>query len=133
MILGVENVPFLVMALVLLAMGAGVIKPNISTLMGLTYDQQRPGQTQLRSDGFAMFYVAINTGSFVSSFALPLIRNAWGYRIAFLCPAACMVVAFLLFAVGRPLYAVETIRHVPLTPGEPAAAGRAGADLALAG
>src|SRR3954451_10169519 len=44
-ILGVENFTFLLIALSLLAMGSGVIKPNISTLMGLTYDQYRPGQT----------------------------------------------------------------------------------------
>ena len=117
-ILGVQSVPFLLIALALLAMGAGVIKPNISTLMGMTYDQQRPGQTRLRSDAFAMFYVAINTGSFASSFALPLIRNEWGYRIAFLCPAALMVIAFLLFAVGKPFYAVETVQRVRLTPHE---------------
>ena len=30
-------------ALSLLAMGSGIIKPNISTLMGMTYDQKRPG------------------------------------------------------------------------------------------
>ena len=46
MILGIENKPFLFIALSLLAMGSGVIKPNISTLMGLSYDQQRPGQQQ---------------------------------------------------------------------------------------
>src|SRR5436309_896031 len=31
-ILGIETIPFLITALVLLAMGSGVIKPNISTL-----------------------------------------------------------------------------------------------------
>src|ERR1043166_9067700 len=34
-ILGVESFPFLIAALCLLAMGSGVIKPNISTLMGM--------------------------------------------------------------------------------------------------
>jgi dipeptide/tripeptide permease len=110
-ILGFQNVPCLLISLALLAMGAGVIKPNLSTLMGMTYDQQRPGQVQLRSDAFAMFYVAINTGSFASSLAVPLIRNAYGYRIAFLFPAALMLVAFALFVLGKPFYAKETIRR----------------------
>src|SRR5262245_49746595 len=35
LLLTIESVPFLVVSLVLLAMGSGVIKPNISTLMGL--------------------------------------------------------------------------------------------------
>ncbi len=114
-IIGFENVPCLLISLALLAMGAGVIKPNVSTLMGITYEQQRPGQAQLQSDAFGMFYVAINTGSFVSSFAMPLIRNAYGYRIAFLFPAAMMIFAFALFAAGKPFYGRETVHRVHLT------------------
>src|SRR4029077_13673334 len=110
-ILGVESVPFLVVALSLLAMGAGVINPNISTLMGLTYDQQRRGQEKLRSDSFAMFYGAINVGAAVSSFAMPWIRSTYGYQLAFLFPAALMVVAFFIFAMGKRHYAVETIER----------------------
>src|SRR5262245_29298612 len=108
-ILGIENYWCLAIALSLLAMGAGVIKPNISTLMGLTYDQQRPGQTELRSTAFAMFYFAINVGAAISQFAMPPIRSAHGYRIAFLFPAALMVVAFLIFAAGKKYYAHEVI------------------------
>jgi POT family proton-dependent oligopeptide transporter len=114
-ILGIESVPFLVVALGLLAMGTGVIKPNISTLMGMTYDQQRPGQTRLRSDAFAMFYGAINIGAALSSFAMPWIRTHYGYQIAFLFPAALMVVAFLVFASGKPFYAEEKIERKSLT------------------
>lgn len=112
-ILGIENVPCLVIALCLLAMGSGVIKPNISTLMGLTYEQQRPGQDRLRGDAFAMFYFSINVGAFLSSMAMPEIRSAWGYRIAFLFPAALMVLAFALFAAGKPFYAKEVISRAP--------------------
>lgn len=108
-ILGFENVPCLVIALSLLAMGSGVIKPNISTLMGLTYDQQRPGQDRLRGDAFAMFYFAVNIGAFLSSMAMPRIRNDYGYSWAFMFPAALMVIAFALFAAGKPFYARETV------------------------
>lgn len=113
-ILGIENIPCLVIALSLLAMGSGVIKPNISTLMGLTYDQQRPGQDRLRGDAFAMFYFSINIGAFLSTWAVPLLRNEYGYFIAFLFPAALMVLAFGVFAAGKRFYAKETIvRTVP--------------------
>jgi POT family proton-dependent oligopeptide transporter len=112
-ILGIENVPCLVIALSLLAMGSGVIKPNISTLMGLTYDQQRPGQDRLRGDAFAMFYFAINIGAFLSSMAMPAIRTQWGYSVAFLFPAALMVLAFALFAAGKPFYGKEEISREP--------------------
>jgi dipeptide/tripeptide permease len=115
-ILGIEQLPFVIFALTLLAMGSGVIKPNISTLMGLTYDQQRPGQTGLRSDAFAMFYFAINVGAFLSSMAMPLLRDKWGYQIAFLFPALLMVVAFGIFASGKRYYAVEQIGNKAADP-----------------
>ncbi|WP_169973301.1 POT-type proton-dependent oligopeptide transporter [Tautonia rosea] len=117
-ILGVESVPFLIIALALLAMGSGVIKPNISTLMGLTYDQKRPGEEQLRSDAFAMYYAAINIGSAISTFMLPFLRDQYGYAIAFLFPAVLMAVAFVFFAAGKKHYAVEVIDRTPPSPEE---------------
>jgi POT family proton-dependent oligopeptide transporter len=62
-------------ALILLACGSGVIKPNISTLMGQTYDQKRPGLERLRSAAFMWFYLSINIGALLSQLALPAIRN----------------------------------------------------------
>jgi POT family proton-dependent oligopeptide transporter len=118
LMVGIESVPFLVIALSLLAMGSGVIKPNISTLMGLTYDQFRPGQTQLRSDAFAIFYFSINVGAAISQFAMPPLRTAYGYAIAFMFPAALMVLAFAIFAAGKRYYATETISRTRLTPEE---------------
>lgn len=107
-ILGIEKPIFLYIALCLLAMGTGVIKPNISTLMGNTYDLYRPGQTKLRSEAFAMFYFAINVGAFLAQLAMPSIRTHISYSIAFLFPAGLMVVAFAIFAAGKPFYAPDT-------------------------
>lgn len=96
-------------ALTLLAMGSGVIKPNISTLMGLTYDQQRPGQDQLRTSAFSYFYMAINIGAFLSQVSLPLLRDRYGYQVAFLFPAVLMAIALTVFALGKRFYAQESI------------------------
>jgi POT family proton-dependent oligopeptide transporter len=74
-ILGIPDYVALVIALALLAGGSGVIKPNISTLMGQTYDQKRPGLEQLRVAAFNWFYFSINIGALVSTFFLPQIRD----------------------------------------------------------
>jgi len=116
-----HNTTCLFISLGLLAMGSGVIKPNISTLMGLTYDQKRPGQHRLRSDAFAMFYGAINIGAALSSFSVPAVatyfgRDSQAYAIAFLIPTGLMILAFIIFAAGKPFYAVEKISPVKLTP-----------------
>lgn len=64
-------------ALFLLAGGSGVIKPNISTLLGQTYDQKRPGNEALRRSAFLWFYLSINIGAVISMAALPEIRNRY--------------------------------------------------------
>ncbi|RIK79460.1 MAG: hypothetical protein DCC68_13160 [Planctomycetota bacterium] len=120
-VLGIENEGALVGALVLLALGSGMTKPNISTLMGMTYDQQRPGKEQLRSNAFAIFYLSINIGAAISSFAMPDIRDHYGYAIAFLFPAVLMAIAFFIFAAGKKRYAVEVIDKTPVPPEERAA------------
>jgi solute carrier family 15 (oligopeptide transporter), member 1 len=118
LMLGIENEWVVGISLVLLAMGSGVIKPNISTLMGLTYDQQRPGQDKLRSDAFAMFYFAINIGAALSQLALPPIRTKFGYQVAFMFPAVLMMLALGIFAAGKKYYGVETIHRTEKTPDE---------------
>ena len=122
-ILGLPNTVALVIALMLLAGGSGVIKPNISTLMGLTYDQKRPGQEQLRASAFLWYYFAINIGALISTSTLPLVTKHYGgtqhaYAIAFQVPAWLMVAALIVFALGKPFYATESRVYVKPTPEE---------------
>jgi POT family proton-dependent oligopeptide transporter len=117
-ILGIPNDVALVIALALLAGGSGVIKPNISTLMGQTYDQKRPGKEQLRSAAFQIFYLSINVGAFLSQSTLPTVRDNWGYRMAFQFPAWLMVASLIVFALGKPYYGVDTFKRHELSDEE---------------
>jgi POT family proton-dependent oligopeptide transporter len=85
-LIGIPNDLALYLALALLAGGSGVIKPNISTLMGQTYDQKRPGQDQLRVAAFNWFYMSINIGALISTLSLPIIRD--NYILNHLSPEA---------------------------------------------
>lgn len=106
LILGAVATPVgLFVALGLLALGSGAIKPNTSTLMGLIYE--REGRTALLGTAFSWFYVAINIGAAASSLLLPLVRERFGYAVALTVPAALMAVAFAVFAAGKPFYPVE--------------------------
>ena len=115
-ILGIPQLLPVSLALVLLACGSGVIKPNISTLMGQTYDRQRPGQERLRSAAFMWFYFSINVGSFISILCLPWLRDRYGYAIAFQFPAWLMVAALAVFALGKPYYVDEMPAPEPESP-----------------
>ena len=121
LLIGVETETTVLFALALCAMGSGVIKPNISALMGQTYDQQRPGNGPLRASAFLWFYFAVNVGSLISLLAVPIVRNKFGYQVAFLVPAGFMSLALVIFAVGKRHYAVETVGPAPpKTPAEKA-------------
>lgn len=106
-------------ALVLLALGSGAIKPNTSTLMGMIYEAEK--KTALLGRGFSYFYAAINVGSALTSLGLPLVRNAYGYATALVVPAGLMAVSFALFVAGRRHYPADPPRRAP-TAAERAAA-----------
>ncbi len=98
----------LYVALALLAGGSGSIKPNISTLMGLMYQQQ--GKTHLMSQAFSWFYMAINIGAASTMTTLPFIRDHYGYRVAFMAPTVMMVVSLAIFYLGKEHYPKEEIK-----------------------
>ena len=117
-LLTVPDYTFLLLSLALLAGGSGVIKPNISSLLGLTYDQKRPGNLTLRANAFLWFYFSINVGSLLSMLALPFVREKYGYQVAFAIPAFLMILALGAFALGKPFYAVDTPGPAPVLPPE---------------
>lgn len=116
---GVPTRTGLGIALVLLALGSGAIKPNTSTLMGMIYEAEK--KTALLGRAFSYFYAAINVGSALTSLGLPVVRERCGYAVAFAVPAAFMAVSFALFVAGRRHYPAEPPRRPP-TPTERAAA-----------
>ncbi|KAL0485076.1 hypothetical protein AKO1_011808 [Acrasis kona] len=93
--------------LILVAFGTGGIKPCVSS-MGA--DQLSSSKPEVVTSFFAIFYFSINTGSTLSTFFTPLIRNRFGYAIAFAVPACLLCFATLLFVIGYKWY-----HHVPPT------------------
>jgi POT family proton-dependent oligopeptide transporter len=116
---GIESRTGLFIALPLLALGSGAVKPNTSTLMGQMYEEQKKGA--LLNEAFSYFYAAINIGSAIATISLPVIRDRvaatstreHGYAVTLMVPAALMVAAFGLFAVGKKHYPVEHVRDLP--------------------
>ncbi len=106
-------------ALALLALGSGAIKPNTSTLMGMIYEAEK--KTALLGRAFSYFYAAINVGSALTSLGLPLVRERYGFATALAVPAVLMAVGFGLFVAGRRHYPAEAPRRAP-TPQERSAA-----------
>jgi len=91
--LGIESLPFFYLGLVLLACGSGLLKPNVSTIVGNLY-RDRP---ELRDQGYNIFYMGINTGAFVAPLAVSWIRTRYGWSLAFMSAAVAMLISLLVY------------------------------------
>ncbi len=99
----------LFIGLALLALGSGVIKPNLSPLMGALYIDK---PDTLKAQAFSWFYMAINLGAGITSVVTPLVRTHFGFASAFYSVAAIMFVAFMVFLLGKSYYPKEEMRPI---------------------
>jgi dipeptide/tripeptide permease len=78
-LLGVRSEPALYGGLVLVCVGNGLFKPNITAMVGNLYT---PGDPK-RDAGFNIFYMGINIGACLSALLSAPLRNEWNFGIAF--------------------------------------------------
>lgn len=91
-----------VFGLMLIAIGTGGIKPNVSAFGG---DQFKlPEQAKHLATFFSLFYLSINAGSMISTLLTPILRadvHCFGesncYSLAFGVPGALMIISICKF------------------------------------
>lgn len=84
--------------LTLIAIGSGGIKPCVSAHVG---DQFGPKNAHLLEKVFEWFYFSINLGAFASTLATPWLLEHYGPSLAFGIPGALMLIATIVFWMGR--------------------------------
>ncbi len=65
--------------LLLIVLGVGGLKPNISTMVGGLYEE---GDIR-RDSGFTIFYIGINIGAFLASISVGLVAYYYGWHYGF--------------------------------------------------
>ncbi|MDQ7916205.1 peptide MFS transporter [Mesonia sp. MT50] len=65
--------------LILIILGVGGLKPNISTMVGGLYED---GDIR-RDSGFTIFYIGINVGAFLASISVGLVAYYYGWHYGF--------------------------------------------------
>lgn len=86
------------LSLLLIIIGNGFFKPNISTLLGNIYsvDELRP-----RKDAaYGIFYMGINIGAFFCNFVAAYLRNYYGWGYAFAAAGVGMILALIIFGLN---------------------------------
>ncbi|MFD5552274.1 peptide MFS transporter [Streptomyces sp. NPDC127068] len=99
--------------LALVAIGSGLLKANISTMVGHLYD----GPDDPRRDGgFTVFYMGINLGAFAAPLIIGTIGESVNWHLGFALAALGMAIGLIQFLLGtRHLSARSSVVPTPLT------------------
>jgi proton-dependent oligopeptide transporter, POT family len=87
------------LALALIIMGVGFLKPNISSIVGQLYPQGDPR----RDPGFTLYYYGINLGAFWAAVLCGLLGQTVGWWAGFGLAGVGMLAGLAVFAWGKPL------------------------------
>lgn len=90
--------------LYLIAVGAGGIKPCVSSFGADQFDDTDPDERVKKGSFFNWFYLSINIGCLVSSSVLVWIQENAGWGIGYGIPALCMCIAIGCFLFGTSRY-----------------------------
>jgi proton-dependent oligopeptide transporter, POT family len=84
------------LGLLLIVLGTGLLKPNISTMVGGLY-----GPTDARRDaGFSIFYMGINMGAFIAPLVTGYLGEKVNWHLGFAAAGVGMVFGILQYALG---------------------------------
>ncbi|MCB0699829.1 MAG: peptide MFS transporter [Chitinophagales bacterium] len=85
-------------SLLLIILGNGFFKPNISTLVGNLYDDDKFRAN--KDAGYNIFYMGINIGAFVCNFVAAYMRINYGWGWAFGAAGVGMLIGVVIFLAG---------------------------------
>lgn len=96
-ILAVEEMWAFYSGLALIIIGVGMLKPNISTMVGGLY---KPGDIR-RDKGFTIFYIGINLGAFLSSLIVGYVGENIGWHYGFGLAGIAMAFGLIVYLWGQ--------------------------------
>lgn len=113
--LAMHTIPSFYIALLLIILGNGFFKPNISTLVGNLYSEET--LKDKKDAGFNIFYMGINIGAFVCNFVAAFMRINYGWGHAFAAAGVGMLLGVVIFLIGnRHIKSYDVVK--PLQEGD---------------
>lgn len=103
------------LALYLVALGTGGIKPCVSSYGADQFDDADEAEKKHKSSFFNWFYFSINIGALIASSLLVWIQDNVGWGWGFGIPAVAMAIAVASFFSGTRLYRNQKPGGSPLT------------------
>ncbi|MDX3239855.1 oligopeptide:H+ symporter [Streptomyces sp. ME03-5709C] len=102
--------------LVLIAVGSGLLKSNISTMVGQLYPDRNDPR---RDGGFTIFYIGINLGAFLAPLAIGTVGQQVDWHLGFAMAGVGMGLGLAQFLIGtKHLAPVSSVVPTPLDAAE---------------
>jgi len=95
--LAIPRVETFYVGLILVVVGSGVLKPNISVLVAELY----PEGGSRRDAGFTIFYMGVNLGAFIGPMVCSTLGEKWNWHCGFGAAGAGMVLGLIQFRLFR--------------------------------
>nr|WP_307850082.1 peptide MFS transporter [Saccharopolyspora sp. HNM0986] len=111
------------LGIVLIIAGSGLLKPNVSKMVGDLYS----AQDQRRDAGFSVFYMGINLGGFFGPLIAGFLQSEIGFHWGFGAAAVGMALGLIQYVLGR-----RNLGTVSDHPGNPLPEGQKGRVLTRA-
>ena len=96
-VLAIEEMWAFYTGLGLIIAGVGLLKPNISTMVGGLY---KKGDIR-RDKGFTIFYIGINIGAFLSSLIVGTVGEVYGWHYGFGLAGIGMALGLIQYVLGQ--------------------------------
>jgi len=83
--------------LVLIVLGTGLLKPNVSTIVGSLYETG----DERRDAGFSVFYMGINLGAFIGPLIAGYLAQKVDWHLGFAVAGVGMVLGLIQYVIGK--------------------------------
>src|SRR5215467_4209181 len=95
--LAFKALPFFYSGLALIVIGTGLLKPNVSTMVGSLYEPD----DKRRDAGFSIFYMGINLGAFIGPLIAGYLAQRVDWNIGFACAGIGMAFGVTQYILGK--------------------------------
>ncbi len=95
--MAIPGLPFFFTGLGLIVIGTGLLKPNVSTIVGTLYSKE----DTRRDAGFSIFYMGINLGAFIAPLVTGWLGQRINWHIGFAAAGVGMTLGLVQYVAGR--------------------------------
>ena len=95
--MAIPGLPFFFLGLGLIVIGTGLLKPNVSSMVGSLY---KPEDGR-RDAGFSLFYMGINLGAFIAPLVCGWLGQKWNWHFGFAAAGVGMILGLVQYVAGK--------------------------------